>query len=51
MRRRIAVVLVLACSLLAYAGTAGAASVLSTANITRDDNADNDVDIAVNPTN
>jgi hypothetical protein len=51
MRRRIAVVLVLACSLLAYAGTAGAASVLSTANITRDDNGDNEVDIAVNPTN
>src|SRR5262245_32089014 len=52
MKRRFALLLALALvafGVLVSAG--GAASVVTTANITNDDNGDNEVDIAVNPTN
>jgi hypothetical protein len=49
-RARISVVLVFCLGVfLAFAGPAGAVQLLTAANITRDDNGDNEVDIAINP--
>jgi hypothetical protein len=52
--KRLAVVLALVCAVVAVPASAQAASVLTLANISNDgpaDNGDNEVDIAINPTN
>jgi hypothetical protein len=54
MTKRIAIALALLAAVLALAATSGAASVVTVANISNDgpaDNGDNEVDIAINPTN
>src|ERR687886_1383160 len=50
MRKRLGVVLACAC-FFALPVSAHAAAITSLANVTADDNGDNEVDIAVNPTN